>query len=117
MDNIGIEIESVEFPGEDIVVKYANGAVETLPNVCETYERIHQKWLIDCPPFISDKFKAEMRNIILCSIREDPECECGCKELFSSPNEEKAKKFLTYLRTRESLIAAEKLKWTVLPPK
>lgn len=111
MDNLGVEITSVQLPSGSIVVKYANGATETLPNTCATYEMMHEKWIIPLPPFITDKYKIQMRDITLCCINDNHKCECANMDFFSSPNEEKVMKFLNYMRNRHLTLPAEKAKW------
>ena len=112
MDNIGVEITSIQLPSGSIVVKYANGKTETLPNTCETFHRMHNTWLVPLPPFISDKFKTEMRDITLCTINNNEKCECCIKTFFSSPNEEKVMRFFKYMRNRPDIIPVDKSKWT-----
>lgn len=111
MDNLGVEITSVQLPSGSIVIKYANGATETLPNTCATYEMMHEKWIIPLPPFITDKYKIQMRDITLCCINKNEKCECAIKDFFASPNEEKVMKFLNYMRNRHITLPEEKAKW------
>lgn len=111
MDNEGVTISSVILSQNEIKVNYENGAVETLPKSCETYHAFYQKWLVNDPPFISDKFKAQMRDIILCSINDKETCKMCLCEFFSSPNEEKVKQFLTYMRSRHMLLPQQKAIW------
>ena len=92
MENEGIEIKSVELSNDNIVVKYESGATETLPNDLDTYKAFHEKWLLNNPPFISDIYKAHMRNIILASINNNTKCISDLKVFFQSPNENDVKK-------------------------
>jgi len=112
MDNQGVEITSVQLPAGSIVIKYANGATETLPNTHATYEMMHEKWIIPLPPFITDKYKIQMRDITLCCINHNEKCECAIKDFFTSPNEEQVMKFLKYMRSRHIILPEEKAKWT-----
>ena len=112
MDNEGIEIQSVEFTETDIIIKYENNAIETLPKNMETYKAFHDKWLVENPPFISDIYKSQMRNIILANINNNKNCIEELDKFFQSPNEETAKKFFRYMRNRHITLPPQKAIWT-----
>lgn len=112
MENPGVEISSVDLSDGNISVTYANGAQEILPNSKETRHAMHEKWIRPNPPFISDKFKVEMKNLSLSCINGDEKCCCAAHDFFSSPNEEKVKQFLTYMRKRDDILPAQRAKWT-----
>lgn len=111
MDNEGIEIDSVEFTENDIIIKYQNNTIETLPRTIETYKAFHNKWLVENPPFISDIYKAQMRNIILSCINNNKNCIEELNQFFQSPNEETVKKFFTYMRNRHITLPPKKAIW------
>jgi hypothetical protein len=111
MENPGIEISSVDLSNGNITVTYANGAIETLPNNKQTHHAMHEHWIRPNPPFISDKFKVEMRNLSLSCINGDQKCCCASEDFFSPPNEANVMKFLTYMRKRDSIIPQERTKW------
>ena len=48
-----------------INIKYDNDALEELVVSPEMYANIKAKWLVEQPPFISDRYKNIMNNIIL----------------------------------------------------
>ena len=112
MDNQDVEIQSVEFSDNNIIIKYVNSAIETLPKDINTYKSFHEKWLIDNPPFISDIYKAQMRNIILASINNNSKCIDELNNFFQSPNEENVKKFFIYMRNRHITLPPQKAMWT-----
>ena len=116
MENEGIEIKSVELSNDNIVVKYESGATETLPNDLDTYKAFHEKWLLNNPPFISDIYKAHMRNIILASINNNTKCISDLKVFFQSPNENDVKKFFSYMRTRPVILPPQKAIWKPVLP-
>lgn len=112
MENPGIEISTVDLSNGNITVTYANGAIEVLPNTEQTRRDMHEHWIRQNPPFISDKFKIEMRNLALSCINGDEKCCCAAESFFSPPNEDKVMKFFTYMRKRESILPEERAKWT-----
>lgn len=112
MENPGIEISSVDLSNGNITIKYANGASEILPNSHETHHKMHETWIKPNPPFISDKFKVEMKNLTLSCVNGDQKCCRATNDFFSSPNEEKVKSFLTYMRQRDSILPEQRAKWT-----
>lgn len=111
MENIGTELQSVQLSGENIVITYVNGAVETLPNNVETYKLFYNKWLLSNPPFISDLYKVQMRNITLASINNNQKCIADLTKYFQSPNEAVVQKFFTYMRKRDIILPAKKAQW------
>jgi hypothetical protein len=106
------EIEIVTIADGNIVIKYANNALETLPVNKETYTAFYNLWLKDNPPFISDSHKIIMRNLILATINNNQNCLNDLNAFFASGNEETVKKFLTYMRKRELTLPAQKAIWT-----
>jgi len=113
MENEGVEIQSVELASGNIVVKYVDGATESYPNTLETYKLFHDKWLVKNPPFISDIYKTQMRDIILSTINKNQRSIESLNKFFSPPNEETVKKFLTYMRKRDDILPAKRATWTV----
>lgn len=113
MENDGVEIESVLFEPENMIINYVNGANESLAINLDTYKAFHQKWLVPNPPFISDSHKIQMRNIILASINNNPKCIAELNKFFSPANQDTVKRFLTYMRSRDATLPAKKAIWTV----
>jgi len=109
MDHKNQQISSINLENNNIVIEYDNGEIETLPNSKETYIQMHNTWLLDQPPFISDIYKIQMRNIILATINNNQKCINDLNMFFSSNNDE-VKKFLTYMRNRD--LSQEKNKWS-----
>jgi hypothetical protein len=110
MDNNNININSVEL-SENIVINYENDVVETLPKNIDTYKAFYDKWLVEDPPFISDIYKSQMRNIILACINNNQNCIDELNVFFSSPNEETVKKFFIYMRNRHTTLPEKKAIW------
>ena len=116
MENDGVEIQSVQFASGNVVINYVNGANETLPVGIDTYKAFHEKWIVPNPPFISDSYKIQMRNIVLASINNNTKCIADLNKFFDTPNEETVKKFFTYMRNRTATLPAKKAAWTVVKP-
>lgn len=112
MENPGVEISSVDLSNENITVTYANNAIEVLPNTHESHQKMNETWIKTNPPFISDRFKVEMKNISLSCISGNKKCCCDIEKFFSSPNEDKVKQFFTYMRKRDSILPEQRSKWT-----
>ena len=112
MDQENQQINSVTLENGNIIILYENGELENLPNSKDTFKQMHDAWLVDQPPFISDLYKIQMRNIILATINNNEKCIMDMCNFFNPGNEEDAKKFLTYMRNRD--LTQEKQKWTQL---
>lgn len=112
MENPGVEITSVDLSDNQIKITYANDAIEILPTNHDTYQKFHETWLVPNPPFITDRFKIEMKDITLCTINHKQSCEDCLDKFFSPSNEAKVKDFLTYMRKRSDILPAERAKWT-----
>ena len=112
MEHEGVDIASVELSNNVIKVMYANGATETLANSADTYKAFHDKWLVSNPPFISDKFKVQMRDLTLATLTHKASSITALTKYFQSPNEANVKSFLAYMRTRPSVLPAQKAQWT-----
>jgi hypothetical protein len=107
-------ITSVSLQDGIISIVYDNGEVENLQRTKETFVAMHNKWLVSQPPFISDLYKVQMRNIILATINNNEKCICDLCTYFSEGNELEVVKFLTYMRKRD--LTEEKNKWTPQAP-
>jgi hypothetical protein len=114
MENLEVEIRSVTFVEGSLVVTYENDAIESLPVDTNTYKMFYETWLKNNPPFISDKHKAHMNNLILATINNNERCISDLNTFFQPSNEEAVKIFLTYMRKRVDYIAGERAKWTVI---
>lgn len=92
-----------------INIKYDNDAVEELVVSPEMYANIKTKWLVDQPPFISDRYKNIMNNIILGCIHKNERCIGELNSYFSVGNEVDVMAFFNYMRKRD--LTEEKKKW------
>lgn len=110
MENTNNTIVSVSIVDNEIVVSYDNNNKETIPLSRDSYTKMRNVWLIEQPPFISDRYKKQMNNIILASIQNKDKSISELSEFFSQGNEENIIKFFNYMRTRD--LTEEKSKWT-----
>jgi len=109
MENIENSIVSINIVDEQINILYDNDMTETLMINKDTYKKMRDNWLIDQPPFISDKYKKQMNNIILSVIQNKQSCIDELKSFFTQDNIEEVEKFLVYMRNRD--LTEEKSKW------
>jgi hypothetical protein len=107
------EITTVDIIDNTIVIVYDNNETEVLPIGRDTYVKMRTEWLIEQPPFISDRHKTEMNNIILADIQHKASSIEELAAFFTQENKENVKEFLVYMRKRD--LTEEKLKWTVVP--
>jgi len=110
MENTNNTIISVSIANNNIVVSYDNNNNETIPLTRDSYIKMREVWLKEQPPFISDRYKKQMNNIILASIQNKDISISELSEFFSEGNEENIIKFLNYMRARD--LTEEKSKWT-----
>jgi hypothetical protein len=92
-----------------INIKYDNDAVEELVVSPEMYAAMKAKWLVDQPPFISDRYKNIMNNIILGCIHKNERCIGELNSYFAVGNEADVMAFFNYMRKRD--LTEEKKKW------
>jgi len=112
MDQAGVDIQSVAISDTNmIVVIFANGIVETLAKDVTTYKHMYEEWLKEEPPFISDIYKVQMRDIILAAINNDQDCINDLDKFFTTENIEQVKDFIIYMRKRD--LTPAKAQWTV----
>jgi len=109
MENINNTITSVSITDNNVVVSYDNNNQEIIPLNTDSYKKMRSTWLIDQPPFISDKFKKHMNNIIFASIQNKKNSIDELSKFFREGNEEEVIKFFNYMRTRD--LTDEKAKW------
>lgn len=114
MEQEGVDIASVELSNNEIKVIYANGATETLTNSTDTYKAFYDKWLLNTPPFISDKFKVQMRDISLATLTHKSSSISALAQYFQSPNEANVKSFFAYMRSRDTILPPQKAQWTTI---
>lgn len=110
MENTNNTITSLLITDNNVIVSYDNNNKETIPLNTDSYKKMRDTWLKEQPPFISDKFKKNMNNIILASIQNKQKSIQELSEFFKEGNEEEIIKFFNYMRTRD--LTEEKAKWT-----
>jgi len=110
MENTNNTITSLLITDNNVIVSYDNSNKETIPLNTNSYKKMRDTWLKENPPFISDKFKKNMNNIILASIQNKQKSIQELSEFFKEGNEEEIIKFFNYMRTRD--LTEEKAKWT-----
>lgn len=109
MENIENSIVSINIVDEQINILYDNDMTETLMINKDTYKKMRDNWLIDQPPFISDKYKKQMNNIILSVIQNKQSCIAELKSFFTQDNIVEVTNFFVYMRNRD--LTEEKSKW------
>lgn len=112
MENPGIEISSVDLSNEQIKITYENNAIEILPVNHDTFHLMYNTWIVPNPPFISDRYKIQMKDLSLCCIANKEDCKSNLHKFFVPSNEKNVKEFLTYMRKRADILPAERSKWT-----
>lgn len=112
MEHTNNEIVSLVIDDTLIKVTYDNNSLEEITNNHDFYVSMRNLWLVSDPPFISDKFKDVMNNIVLASIHRNNRSITELKSFFSKGNEEKVKSFFTYMRKRD--LTEEKKKWKII---
>lgn len=115
MEHLGQDVKDVVIDDENFKIKitYSNDGVEEIDKGPDGYFIMHKEWLIQQPPFISDIFKVQMRDITLVTINNDPKCLNNINSFFVNENKEDIKKFLKYMRERDAKVEAAKSIWTV----
>lgn len=109
MENIENSIVSINIVDEQINILYDNDMTETLMINKDTYKKMRDNWLIEQPPFISDKYKKQMNNIILSVIQNKQSCIDELKSFFTQENIVEVTNFFVYMRNRD--LTEEKSKW------
>lgn len=109
MENIENSIVSINIVDEQINILYDNDMTETLMINKDTYKKMRDNWLIEQPPFISDKYKKQMNNIILSVIQNKQSCIDELKSFFTQKNIVEVTNFFVYMRNRD--LTEEKSKW------
>jgi len=110
MENNDCIITSVDILNTDIRIHYDNENMEIIPVNVESYVKMREEWLIQQPPFISDKYKLIMNNITMASIFKEQNAIDKLSLFFTEGNEENIKNFFTYMRNRD--LTFEKSRWT-----
>jgi len=109
MENNDCIITSVDILNTDMRVHFDNGNIEIIPVNVKSYVKMREEWLIQQPPFISDKYKLIMNNIIIASIFKNQNAINELSLFFREGNEENIKNFFIYMRNRD--LTFEKSRW------
>jgi hypothetical protein len=112
MENLNNEIVTLVIANNVIQIRYDNDKQEDI-EINETfYSNMRNLWLISQPPFISDRYKNVMNDIILACIHKNKRCINELNNFFAKGNEDSVKDFLTYMRKRD--LTEEKKKWKII---
>jgi hypothetical protein len=112
MENLNNEIVSLVILNNVIQIRYDDDSQENI-EVDETfYSNMRSLWLISQPPFISDRYKNVMNDIILACIHKNRKCISELNSFFSKGNENNVIDFFTYMRKRD--LTEEKKKWKII---
>jgi hypothetical protein len=112
MENLNNEIVTLVILNNVIQIRYDNDKQEDIEIDEIFYSNMRKLWLISQPPFISDRYKNVMNDIILACIHKNKRCISELNNFFAKGNEEGVKDFLTYMRKRD--LTEEKKKWKII---
>ena len=112
MENLKNEIVTLVIENNIIQIRYDNDNKEEIEINELFYSDMRKLWLISQPPFISDRYKNVMNDIILACIHKNKRCISELNNFFAKGNEDSVKDFLTYMRKRD--LTEEKKKWKII---
>ena len=112
MENLNNEIVTLVIENNVIQIRYDNDTQEEIEIDEIFYSNMRNLWLISQPPFISDRYKYVMNDIILACIHKNKRCISELNNFFAKGNEDSVKDFLTYMRKRD--LTEEKKKWKII---
>jgi hypothetical protein len=112
MENLNNEIVTLVIVNNVIQIRYDNDKQEDIEIDEIFYSNMRNLWLISQPPFISDRYKNVMNDIILACIHKNKRCISELNNFFAKGNEDSVKDFLTYMRKRD--LTEEKKKWKII---
>lgn len=112
MEQIGVEIKDIDITKTNIIITYENDHIEMISKCCDGYKNMYNEWLLDNPPFISDIFKKQMRDLTLYNINQNIECFNYLNNFFVLENKDNVLRFLNYMRKRD--LTEDKIKWNKL---
>tara|TARA_Y100000996_G_scaffold163071_1_gene126663 strand:+ start:423 stop:770 length:348 start_codon:yes stop_codon:yes gene_type:complete len=114
MENLDNNITNISFNNNILNFTFDNNATEQLILNDTNYIKIFDKWFLDTPVFISDKFKKQIKSLNFIKINKDKAKNIQELNIFFS-NIENSTKFFNYVRTRKNKIDYDKLKWHEKP--
>lgn len=112
MENLNNEIVTLVIENNVIQIRYDNDTQEEIEIDEIFYSNMRNLWLISQPPFISDRYKNVMNDIILACIHKNKRCISELNNFFAKGNEDSVKDFLTYMSKRD--LTEEKKKWKII---
>jgi hypothetical protein len=112
MEYLNNEIDLIVIKDNIMKITYDNEVCEEIEICDKFFVDMRTTWLISQPPFISDRYKNIMNDIILACIHKNKKCICELNNFFTPGNEEAVKEFLTYMRKRD--LTEEKKKWKII---
>lgn len=115
MEFVGEQLKDVFIDEENLKIRitYTSDGVEEMVKGPEGYSIMYKEWLVQQPPFISDIFKVQMRDITLITINNDEKCLNSLNSFFVNENKAEVMKFLKYMRERDAKVEAAKTAWSV----
>jgi hypothetical protein len=112
MDQLGVDIKDIDITKTNIIITYQNDHIEMISKCCDGYKNMYNEWLLNDPPFISDIFKKQMRDLTLYSINQNAECFNYLNNFFTYDNKDNVLRFLVYMRNRD--VENDRRKWNKL---
>ena len=112
MEQVGISIKNIDITMSNIIVTYENDHIEMISKTGESYKQMYNEWLLEDPPFISDIFKKQLRDLSLYFLNSNTECLNYLNNFFVYENKDNVLRFLNYMRIRD--ITNDKKKWNKL---
>jgi len=97
-----------------ITIIYDNNTNEEFILNIDNYIKIFDKWFVDVPMFLSDKFKTIIKSLNFVKINKETERNILILDEFFS-NTENCIKFFNYTKIRNEKINNDKIKWTINP--
>ena len=113
---IDTEINNIIYNNDlkKISIYYENNSNEDIILNIENYIKIFDKWFINVPMFLSDKFKTIIKSLNFIKINKDINKNLIILDEFFS-NTDNCKKFFDYTKIRNQKIIDDKKKWSVAP--
>ena len=113
---IDTEINNIIYNNDlkKITIYYKNNSNEDIILNIENYIKIFDKWFINVPMFLSDKFKVIIKSLNFIKIKKDIDKNLIILDDYFS-NTDNCKKFFDYTKIRNQKIIDDKKKWSVSP--
>ena len=85
----------------EIKLFFANNQTETINKGHDGYMLFYNEWLKNEPIFISDKFKAQLRDITLYGLNKNNDSFNNLNKFFVNENKTNMINFFNYMRNRD----------------